>query len=70
MVGDQHTIPHGLAEDKPLDICGADSGGVSGDTEWSPVMPNRTEIITALILIAIILIGNMGGLWLAGAIWG
>ena len=33
------------------------------------MMPNRTEIITALILIAIILIGNMGGLWMAGVIW-
>ena len=33
------------------------------------MMPNRTEIITALILIAIILIGNMGGLWMAGALW-
>ena len=33
-------------------------------------MPNRTEIITAVILMAIILIGNMGGLWLAGVIWG
>ena len=67
-----------------MDICGVDSGGVGTTTEWSPVrydrnewlmdlielMPNRTEIITALILIAIILIGNMGGLWLAGAIWG
>ena len=33
------------------------------------MMPDRTEIITALILIAIILIGNMGGLWMAGVIW-
>ena len=33
------------------------------------MMPNRTEIITALILKAIILIGNMGGLWVAGALW-
>ena len=34
------------------------------------MMPNKTELITAVILMAIILIGNMGGLWLAGAIWG
>ena len=33
------------------------------------MMPNRTEVITALILIAIIVIGNLGGLWMAGAIW-
>ena len=33
------------------------------------MMPNRTEVITALILIAIIVIGNLGGLWMAGALW-
>ena len=32
------------------------------------MMPNRTEVITALILMAIIVIGNMGGLWLAGSL--
>ena len=46
------------------------STGGSDNNMGGELMPNRTEIITALILIAIILIGNMGGLWLAGAIWG
>ena len=27
--------------------------------------PNRTEVMTALILIAVIIIGNLGGIWLA-----
>ena len=67
MVADKHTIPHGLGEDEPMDLCGVDRGGVSNTTEWSDVNRN---LLTAVILMAIILIGNMGGLWLAGVIWG
>ena len=50
-----------------MDICGVDSGCVGTTTEWSDVNRN---LLTAVILMAIILIGNMGGLWLAGVIWG
>ena len=67
MVADKHTIPHGLGKDEPMDLCGIDRGCVSNTTEWSDVNRN---LLTAVILMAIILIGNMGGLWLAGVIWG
>jgi len=50
-----------------LDICSDNSHRDGVDIGDGPVMPNRREIITALILMAIIVMGNMGGLWLAGS---
>ena len=50
-----------------MDICSDNSRGDGVDIGDGPVMPNRRELITALILMAIIVMGNMGGLWLAGS---
>ena len=48
-----------------LDICSDNSHRDGVDIGHGPVTPNRREVMTALILIAVIIIGNLGGIWLA-----
>ena len=65
---DVPTIPQRHLGGQPaLDICSDNSHRDGVDIGDGPVMPNRREIMTALILMAIIVMGNMGGLWLAGS---
>ena len=72
---DVPTIPERyVVRDPAMDICSFNRHRDCFDTEHghrhTTMTPNRREVIVAVILIAVIIVGNLGGLWLAEVAWG
>ena len=66
---DVPTVHKRYVDGRPaLDLCSDNNGGGVADNEHGHMM-NKRVWIAAVIIVAAIVIGNLGGLWLASTFW-
>ena len=66
---DVPTVHERYVDGRPaLDLCSDNNGGGVADNEYRGMMNTRLWI-WALVILAFILVGNLGGLWLASTLW-